>query len=381
MYQLTINGLSEQDFLTQYWQKKPLLIKQGFQHFVDPLDANELAGLAMEDSIESRIVTNHNDDWQAHHGPFTDFNLLTEQHATLLVQAVDHWHPNAAQLLEPFRFIPNWRIDDLMISFSTPGGGVGPHLDQYDVFIIQGEGKRHWRVGLPDASLKQFAQNKSLLQVEQFPAVIDCLLEPGDVLYIPPGCPHEGYAVENALNYSVGFRAPNQRDLISQFADHLIDTELGNSRYSDAALTLRHSKGELSHTEANSLQQLMIAAIQDDTLFKTWLGNSISQPKHEMDLAPPETPYTLADLHALLADDDCVFERLGGTRAVYQRIDNKILLSVNGVNYAHDECCLTAIKLLTDQSTVTAAEIKSSKNNHTFLETFTTLLNEGIWFC
>ena len=381
MYQLTINSLTQEQFLAEYWQKKPLLIKQGFKDFADPIEPEELAGLAMEESIESRIVTNHSDDWQAYHGPFEDFSLLTEKHSTLLVQAVDHWHNDAAQLLEPFRFIPNWRIDDLMISYSTPGGGVGPHLDQYDVFIIQGEGKRHWRVGMPDANLKQFAQNKSLLQVEQFPAVIDCVLESGDILYIPPGCPHEGYAVENALNYSVGFRAPNQRDLLSQFADHLIDTELGNQRYSDAELKLRSSKGELDQTEAEKVKQLMIAAINDDAVFKTWLGNSMSQPKHEMDLAPLEEPYTLDDVLTLLSDDDVIFERLGGTRAIYQIIDEQVLLSINGVNYMHDIEELELIKKLTDHTCLTATDINSSKNNHIFLKTFTTLLNEGIWFC
>ena len=381
MYQLTINSLTQEQFLAEYWQKKPLLIKQGFTDFADPIEPEELAGLAMEESIESRIVTNHSDDWQAYHGPFEDFSLLTEKNSTLLVQAVDHWHNDAAQLLEPFRFIPNWRIDDLMISYSTPGGGVGPHLDQYDVFIIQGEGKRHWRVGLPDANLKQFAQNKSLLQVEQFPAVIDCVLEPGDILYIPPGCPHEGYAVENALNYSVGFRAPNQRDLLSQFADHLIDTELGNQRYGDAELKLRSSKGELDQTEAEKVKQLMIAAINDDAMFKTWLGNSMSQPKHEMDLAPLEVPYTLDDVLTLLSDDDVIFERLGGTRAIYQIIDEQVLLSINGVNYMHDIEELELIKKLTDHTCLTATDINSSKNNHIFLKTFTTLLNEGIWFC
>jgi 50S ribosomal protein L16 3-hydroxylase len=381
MYQLTINSLTQEQFLAEYWQKKPLLIKQGFTDFADPIEPEELAGLAMEESIESRIVTNHSDDWQAYHGPFEDFSLLTEKNSTLLVQAVDHWHNDAAQLLEPFRFIPNWRIDDLMISYSTPGGGVGPHLDQYDVFIIQGEGKRHWRVGMPDANLKQFAQNKSLLQVEQFPAVIDCVLEPGDILYIPPGCPHEGYAVENALNYSVGFRAPNQRDLLSQFADHLIDTELGNQRYGDAELKLRSSKGELDQTEAEKVKQLMIAAVNDDAVFKTWLGNSMSQPKHEMDLAPLEEPYTLDDVNDLLNDEDVVFERLGGTRAIYQIIDEQVLLSINGVNYMHDLDELELIKKLTDQTCLTATDMNSSKNNHIFLKTFTTLLNEGIWFC
>ncbi|MFU2508724.1 JmjC domain-containing protein [Pseudoalteromonas sp. ASV78] len=381
MYQLTINGLTEQQFLTQYWQKKPLLIKQGFADFIDPLDANELAGLAMEESIESRIITNQDNDWQAHHGPFEDFELLKEQHSTLLVQAVDHWHPAAAQLLEPFRFIPNWRIDDLMISFSTPGGGVGPHLDQYDVFIIQGEGKRHWRVGMPDSNLKQFAQNKSLLQVEQFPAVIDCILEAGDILYIPPGCPHEGYAVENALNYSIGFRAPNQRDLLSNFADHIIDKEAGNSRYQDPDIMLRDSKGEIQTAEAETIKLLMQAMLNDDVLFKAWLGTTLSQPKHEMDLMPPEDLFDSEQITDLLADDDVVFERLGGTRALYQVFENEILLSVNGENYSLPVSDLAAVKLLTDHTMVTAEQLNSSKNSLVFAQTFTTLLNEGIWFC
>lgn len=379
MYQLKINELSEQAFLNQYWQKKPLLIKRGFNDFKDPLDANELAGLAMEDSIESRIITNHNQQWQSHQGPFEDFEILTDEHATLLVQAVDHWHPEAAQLLEPFRFIPNWRIDDLMISYSTPGGGVGPHLDQYDVFIIQGEGKRHWRVGLPDASLKQFAQNKSLLQVEAFTAVIDCVLEPGDILYIPPGCPHEGYAIENALNYSVGFRAPNQQDLLSSFADHIIDTESGQKRYTDHTLALRDSKGELTQSEVDKVKTLMQALIENDNLFKNWLGSTLSQPKHDMDLAPEENPFSTAEIMQQL-DSDVTFERLGGTRAIYQCIGDELLLSVNGENYPLPLSDLEAVKQLTDFIEFDSSLLNSTTPSLDFIETFTTLVNEGIWF-
>lgn len=379
MYQLKINELSEQAFLNQYWQKKPLLIKRGFSDFKDPLDANELAGLAMEDSIESRIITNHNQQWQSHQGPFEDFEILTDEHATLLVQAVDHWHPEAAQLLEPFRFIPNWRIDDLMISYSTPGGGVGPHLDQYDVFIIQGEGKRHWRVGLPDASLKQFAQNKSLLQVEAFTAVIDCVLEPGDILYIPPGCPHEGYAIENALNYSVGFRAPNQQDLLSSFADHIIDTESGQKRYTDHTLALRDSKGELTQSEVDKVKTLMQALIENDSLFKNWLGNTLSQPKHDMDLAPEENPFSTAEIMQQL-DSDMTFERIGGTRAIYQCIGDELLLSVNGENYPLPLSDLEAVKQLTDFIEFDSSLLNSTTPSLDFIETFTTLVNEGIWF-
>ncbi|MDC9511962.1 cupin domain-containing protein [Pseudoalteromonas sp. CST5] len=380
MYQLKINNLCEQEFLNQYWQKKPLLIKQGFTDFQDPIEAEELAGLAMEESIESRIVTNHNNDWQAYQGPFEDFEKLTEQHATLLVQAVDHWHSDAAQLLHPFRFIPNWRIDDLMISYSTPKGGVGPHLDQYDVFIIQGEGKRHWRVGLPDPTLKQFAQNKKLLQVEQFEAVIDCILEPGDILYIPPGCPHEGYAIENALNYSVGFRAPNQQDLFSSFADHVIDTDSGQKRYTDHTLALRDSKGELLQSETDKVKTLMQALLNNDELFKHWLGNTLSQAKHEMDLAPLEEPITCEQMSGLIANNAEEFERLGGIRAIYQQLEDTLLLSINGENYPLPLCDLNAVKLLTDHDYVNTDDLNAAQPSLVFIQTFTTLVNEGMWF-
>ncbi|MCP4060440.1 MAG: cupin domain-containing protein [Pseudoalteromonas sp.] len=380
MYQLKINDLCEQEFLNQYWQKKPLLIKQGFTDFQDPIEAEELAGLAMEESIESRIVTNHNNDWQAYQGPFEDFEKLTEQHATLLVQAVDHWHSDAAQLLQPFRFIPNWRIDDLMISYSTPKGGVGPHLDQYDVFIIQGEGKRHWRVGLPDPTLKQFAQNKKLLQVEQFEAVIDCILEPGDILYIPPGCPHEGYAIENALNYSVGFRAPNQQDLFSSFADHVIDTDSGQKRYTDHTLALRDSKGELLQSETDKVKTLMQALLNNDELFKHWLGNTLSQAKHEMDLAPLEEPITCEQMSDFIANNAEEFERLGGVRAIYQQLEDTLLLSINGENYPLPLCDLNAVKLLTDHDYVNTDDLNAAQPSLVFIQTFTTLVNEGLWF-
>ncbi|BED89279.1 50S ribosomal protein L16 arginine hydroxylase [Pseudoalteromonas sp. MM1] len=380
MYQLKINNLCEQEFLNQYWQKKPLLIKQGFTDFQDPIEAEELAGLAMEESIESRIVTNHDNDWQTYQGPFEDFKNLTERHATLLVQAVDHWHSDAAQLLEPFRFIPNWRIDDLMISYSTPKGGVGPHLDQYDVFIIQGQGKRHWRVGLPDPTLKQFAQNKKLLQVEQFEAVIDCILEPGDILYIPPGCPHEGYAIENALNYSVGFRAPNQQDLFSSFADHIIDIDSGQKRYTDHTLALRGSKGELLDSEADKVKTLMQALLNNDELFKQWLGNTLSQAMHEMDLAPLEEPITCEQMSELLANNEEEFERLGGVRAIYQQLEDTLLLSVNGENYPLPLSDINAVKLLTNNSYFNTEDLNAAQPSLVFIQTFTTLVNEGIWF-
>ena len=378
MFDLKINALTHAEFLKEYWQKKPLLIKGGFADFEDPIEPEELAGLAMEDDIESRLITNHDNKWESYHGPFEDFSLLTETNSTLLVQAVDHWHPIAAELLEPFRFIPNWRIDDLMISYSTPGGGVGPHLDQYDVFIIQGEGKRHWRVGMPDANLKEFAQNKSLLQVEQFNAIIDEVLEPGDILYIPPGCPHEGYAVENALNYSVGFRAPDTKDFLSNFADYLIDNELGKTRYSDKTLTLRESSGELKNDEVEQIQNLMLDAIQDKDVIKRWLGNYLSQPKHDMDLLPLGETISSDELANYLSSQ--VINRAGGVRTFYQNLEECLLLSVNNESFQLPFNTLSAVKLLTDKTSFDADEIISSLECLEFAEMLTKLINEGFYY-
>jgi len=380
MYQLNINNLSHSEFLSQYWQKKPLLIKNGFKDFQDPITAEELAGLAMEESIESRIITNQNNKWDSHHGPFEEFSHLKPSHSTLLVQAVDHWHPESAQLLEPFRFIPNWRIDDLMISFSSPKGGVGPHLDQYDVFIIQGEGKRHWRVGMPQPALKEVIPCKSLLQIENFEACIDVVLEPGDILYIPPGCPHEGYAVENAINYSVGFRAPNQTDMLSSFADHLIDNDLGKTRYSDPQLQIRDSIGEIKVNELTHIKNLLLDVINDERALQAWLGSNMSQAKHDLDIAPLEDLYTCDEIIDLINQEDVGFVRIGGLRALYQVNTDKVILSIQGENTFFPIEMRESIQLLTDNTYITSDQLKSSINFSLFIETLTKIINEGYWY-
>ncbi|MFY8349526.1 JmjC domain-containing protein [Pseudoalteromonas sp. SSM20] len=387
MYQLSFNiktpdgiiTLSQQEFINQYWQKKPALIKSGFADFADPISPDELAGLAMEECIESRLITNHNNEWQAYHGPFGDFELLTPNNSTLLVQAVDHWHPDAAQLIEPFRFIPNWRIDDLMISFSTPSGGVGPHLDQYDVFIIQGQGKRHWRVGESTQTVNEVIPCKDLLQIDGFEGCIDEVLEPGDILYIPPGCPHEGYAVENAMNYSVGFRAPNQRELLSSFSDYLIDNDSGNKRYSDPTIQLRSNPGEFLQNEVNDVKAQMINALNNDNDFNLWLLQSLSEAKHDLDLAPLEDEFDEDYVRELLSQD-IEIHRLGGLRCFYLSTEDAVLFAVNGNVLTLPNNCLAWVKTLCENVTMTSDQIKSSTSCSHFIQNFTNLLNEGYWY-
>lgn len=381
MYQLQLAGLSVTEFLNEYWQKKPLLIKGGFKQFSDPLSADELAGLALEEEIESRIVSCKNQQWDMQTGPFEDFSEFGDSGWTLLVQAVDHWHPQAASLLDPFRFIPNWRIDDLMVSFSTAGGGVGPHLDQYDVFIIQGEGKRHWRVGMPDSSLQQLCPHPRLLQVSPFTACIDTITEPGDILYIPPGCPHEGISIENSLNYSVGFRAPAQKDLLTGLADYLIDHDINGSRFTDAGRSAAQSVGKITDSDLTNAQQLLLALVNDKTMLPSWFGGLITRAKHELDLNEPDPHYAADEIDEYLTEGS-VLNRTGGLRCCYFQADSSsdILLFINGDQITLPASELNTARLLCDYTELNAAQNQHFNQSPHRLMLLTNLINQGYWY-
>ena len=381
MYQLNLGKLSLADFMQQYWQKQPLLIKQGFKNFQDPLSANELAGLALEDDVESRLVECRDGNWQLETGPFEDFSRYGDKDWTILVQAVDHWHPPAAELIEPFRFIPNWRIDDLMVSFSTPGGGVGPHLDQYDVFIIQGEGKRHWRVGMPDASLKQFCPHPRLLQVTPFTACIDVIMEPGDILYIPPGCPHEGISLENSLNYSVGFRAPAQKDLLTGLADYLLDNDISGKRFSDPDRNLTGNIGAISEQDLDQVQQLLVQLVSDRDTLPLWFGQYITQAKHELDQQEPDPHYQAEEIAEYL-EEGSVLARLGGLRCSYYQTNESsdIQLFINGTTIVLPAEEQMTAQLLCDSKRIDQQQCLHFTAREERLLLLTDLINQGLWY-
>ncbi|MCF2950244.1 cupin domain-containing protein [Paraglaciecola aquimarina] len=275
MYKL--QNFNNEQFLKHYWQQKPLVIKQGFKNFIDPVDEHLLAGLTEEDEVDSRIVSCDNQKWQVTHGPFDDINQHLLGAWSLLVQSVDHYLPEADQLMRAFDFIPYWRMDDLMVSYSNAQAGVGPHLDQYDVFIIQGKGTRRWQVGLP-ADFQKTQPHCDLSQITGFEPVIDEVLSAGDILYIPPNHPHNGVALEECLNYSVGFRAPTTQELLSSFADHAIDNNMLTNRYSDKEISTRQYSGEIKQQELAAFKAMLQDALQSDQL-EQWLPNFMSQSK------------------------------------------------------------------------------------------------------
>ncbi len=368
-YQLNLNW---PEFLEKYWQKQPVVLKNAFPNFVDPITPDELAGLAMEQEVDSRLVSQKNGEWQASNGPFEHFDGLGETGWSLLAQAVNHWHAPSAELVCPFRVLPDWRLDDLMISFSVPGGGVGPHIDQYDVFIIQGMGSRRWRVGdkLP---MRQFCPHPALLHVDPFTPIIDEDLAPGDILYIPPGFPHDGFTHETALNYSVGFRGPNGRDLISNFADYALEHDLGGEHYSDPDLTCREHVGRIEDYEVDRLRGMMIDMLNQPEDFKQWLGRFTTTPRHELDIAPAEPPYEPDEvLDALLGDE--VLTRLSGLRVL--NIGNSFFVNSEPLTTVEPK----AADALCRYTTVGKKELGMALENPAFLSELTELINQGYWF-
>lgn len=379
MYKIDWADLTPELFLKEYWQKKPLLIKAGFKQFEDPISADELAGLAMEQEIESRIISHQESKaWQVAHGPFEDFSQYGENNWTLLVQAVNNWSEQTATLLQPFKFLPNWRIDDVMVSFSTPGGGVGPHLDQYDVFITQGEGKRHWKVGLPDSNLTELIPHEDLKQVSQFQPVIDVITEPGDILYIPPNHPHDGVAIDNSLNYSVGFQAPSGQDLISTLADVIIDKNLACKRYGDSDRKVTKTPELMATDDIVKLQAFMLEQTNNIDLFSDMVASFTTRNHHALEILMPVTPFTTESVIEYLNDPEIIVRPVLGIKALINEQNGDLYINGDRVTIS-DETRLLA-SFLAKSEPLTTNSLKSFTDCLNNIQMLTTVLNMGYWY-
>ncbi len=212
-----LQNLDIEDFVSQYWQKKPCVIREAFADFELPVTPEELAGLACEEDVHCRLVIERDDgSWQLRYGPFEerDFLALPERNYSLLVSECEKWMPELNALLDPFRFIPDWRIDDLMLSYAPEGGSVGPHVDEYDVFLLQASGARRWRYGAKRLENPVLIPDLELAILEEFNHDHEIELHPGDMLYLPPGIAHHGVALEPCMTCSIGFRAPTAASVL-----------------------------------------------------------------------------------------------------------------------------------------------------------------------
>ena len=330
---MQFNNFDSDAFLRDCWQKRPVLIRDPWAAWVNPLAPDELAGLACEDGVEARLITQDAGRLAAEHGPFAEarFGKLGKLPWTLLVQAVDHHVPVVAALLSAFRFVPNWRIDDVMVSVASDGGGVGPHFDQYDVFLIQGLGRRRWQVGAICNAETPLLPHDDLRLLAEFELTDEWVLEPGDILYVPPGFAHNGVALgDDCMTLSIGFRAPARSELLAGWCDDLLAGLDDDDRYTDQDLTAQANPGEITAEALARLHAMITEKLGDKAAFARWFGEHTSTRKYpEIDWSPDQ-PIGEAELRAELAAG-AVLLRNPASRFAFVRADgDQVLLFVDG---------------------------------------------------
>ncbi len=320
-------------FLRDYWQKKPLLINNPWAAWANPLEPDELAGLACEDEVESRLIMQADDRLKVEHGPVPEkrFTKLGKAPWTLLVQAVDTHVPEVAALIAPFRFIPNWRIDDVMVSYATDGGGVGAHFDQYDVFLIQGLGRRRWQVGAVCDADTPLLPHDDLRLLADFEATDEWILEPGDMLYVPPRVAHNGVALgDDCMTYSIGFRAPARSEIIADWCDDLVQRLREDDRYADPDLQTQANPGEITGEAIARLHTMITEKLADRTAFTRWFGEYNSTPKYPEQDWTPEEPVDVVELRALVTGDALLHRNASSRFSFVREQADSLLLFVDG---------------------------------------------------
>ncbi len=334
---MQLRNFDKAEFLSDSWQKKPILIRNAWRSWSNPLEPDELAGLACEEGIESRLVILSADGWTLEHGPLPAerFGEVGKKPWTLLVQSVDHHVPAVAALLEPLRFIPNWRVDDVMVSYAVDGGGVGAHFDQYDVFLVQGLGTRRWQIGERCDEATKLLPHDDLRLLAEFEPTDEWTLEPGDMLYVPPRFAHNGIAVgDDCMTYSIGFRAPSRSELIARWAEHVVAELEDDDRYADPDLALQANPGEISAGALARMQAMVAERLLDSEGFARWFGEYCTAPKdHEIDWRP-EQPMALPELRAAIDQSRPLLRNPASRFSFVHLQSGSLMLFVDGRSYS-----------------------------------------------
>lgn len=374
MYSKPFSDINKQEFLANYWQKQPCLFKSAFTEFPNYLSADELAGLALEDDIESRLIQYDKDNshWSMLNGPFEpeNFSSLPESNWTLLVQSVDSWVNRTQDLLKQFWFVPKWRFDDLMVSYATDQGSVGPHFDNFDVFLIQGKGKRHWRVGDTGKAQRQKEVAAGLMQMDDFEAIIDVELAPGDMLYVPPKTAHWGISIGESIGYSVGYRSPETKQVVTLLAEYLQESdqlgEFFEDKYRNSTNHNNQCDSELVSWAQNQLQQLS----QRPDILQEILCRQLSLSKLGL-----LTDHNIFNIHKV--SPDSVIQLDSQLSVIWRKNKEHLIVSIEGEEFVFEKYLITAIEKLVNFQACPIKLFKKSPNTVDFPEDLSNLVSRG----
>ncbi|MDD3528759.1 MAG: cupin domain-containing protein [Gallionellaceae bacterium] len=296
-----LGGMSPKQFFAEYWHKKPLMIRNAVPHLEEVLDGAGLKALACREEAEGRLVRHVRDNWRVERGPFEPARLaaLPKKDWSLLVSGVNLMVPEGDALLNAFNFVPYARLDDLMVSFAPPGGGVGPHFDAYDVFLIQGLGRRRWEISAQDDL--ELVDDCPLRILKRFRVDQSWKLEPGDMLYLPPQYAHNGVALTDCMTWSIGFRTPTAQEMATQFLVYLQDRIELDGVYADPDLGHSRHPGRIPDAMASRLKDMIRRIDWRDADMDDFLGRYLSEPKPHVFFDPPARPLGAAAFRHRLA--------------------------------------------------------------------------------
>lgn len=377
-----LGGLSVAEFLADYWQQRPLFVPSAWPQFDPPISADELAGLACEEGSSARIVREQGSSpWELRRGPFreSEFTQLPPSHWTLLVADVEKWLPELRGVLEPFRFIPDWRIDDLMVSYAAPLGSVGPHVDQYDVFLLQGMGHRRWQISTSPVGPDNRVAGSELHVLERFTAEQEWTAGPGDLLYLPPGVAHFGVAVDECMTFSIGSRAPSERELALGLLEHLATRIEPEARYRDPHLLPQASPGWITDDAIDRAEEILRRVLRlDRNTIQRWFGRFVTEPRAELgELLADNPKRSLVELRAQLRRCG-VIQRSSVARLALTRASNRLFLFVDGDEFELDPELAAPAEMLCERYRYTDDELDPWLDDAVFAALIMSLYRSGV---
>lgn len=371
-----LGGITAEEFLSEYWQKKPLLVRNAMPEIINLLEPSDVMELALDENISARLLKQRDRDpnqWAVKSSPLlkADFQKLPKLW-TLLVQAVDHYSFDLAELWKKFPFIPQWRRDDIMVSYAPKGGSVGKHFDFYDVFLVQGYGHRRWQLGQMCDADTEFVAGQPLKLLPEMDVNFDEVLAPGDLLYVPPGLSHYGVAEDDCLTFSFGFRMPNVTDMMDRVTDKFSENQSLKNPLVDIIRDQISHAGQVTQNELEYLKQNLLAQLQNSAVLEDAIMSLMSEPKYPDNV--PENDELFADdlLEVLDQGYQVVIEP--ASRLLYTAENNDMLFWANG-----EACCISAeshqvFKALADGQTVAL----STELNEDTLEDLADGLNQAV---